>query len=138
MEGRFDHGIDPKGRLTIPSQLRKGLGEVCHAVRGSGAYLNLYSDESWQQFCQQFIGRSQSKSGNMRILFANSATCEVDGQGRILIPQPLRDAVGISKSVTIIALPDRVELWDSDTYRETEEQYFASCTMEDLYQELGL
>ncbi len=138
MEGRFNHGIDPKGRLTIPSQLRGDLGEVCHVVRGSGKYLNLYPDESWKRFCEKFIGLSQSKAGNMRILFANSAACEVDAQGRILIPQELRDAVGISKNVTIVALPDRAELWDADNYRQMEEQYFSAASMEDLYQELGL
>ena len=49
MTGKYNHGIDAKGRLTVPSQLRRELGEVCYVVRGPKEYLNVYSPEGWER-----------------------------------------------------------------------------------------
>ena len=139
LTGKYNHGIDAKGRLTVPSQLRRELGEVCYVVRGPKEYLNVYSPEGWEKFCARFEGQSQSKAGDlMRFLFANAATCEVDGQGRILIPQELRDYAHIGKNATVVGLPDRAEIWDSERYRASEEAYFQEKTMAEIYEELGL
>ena len=139
LTGKYNHGIDAKGRLTVPSQLRRELGEVCFVVRGPKEYLNVYSAEGWEKFCSKFEGQSQSKAGDlMRFLFANAATCEVDGQGRILIPQELREYAGIEKNATVVGLPDRAEIWDSERYRAAEEAYFQQKTMAEIYEELGL
>ena len=84
MTGKYDHGIDGKGRLTVPSQMRRELGEVCFVMRGPKEYLNVYSTEGWEKFCARFEGKTQSEDGDlMRFLFANSATCEIDAQGRV-------------------------------------------------------
>ena len=139
MTGKFDHGIDAKGRLTVPSQLRRELGEVCYVVQGPKRYLNVYSAEGWAKFCARFEGQSQSRAGDlMRFLFANAATCEVDGQGRILIPAELREYAGIGKNATVVGLPDRAEIWDSDRYHEAEKAYFQEKSMAEIYEELGL
>jgi len=137
--GKYDHGIDSKGRLTVPSQMRRELGEVCFVMRGPKEYLNVYSTEGWEKFCSRFEGKTQSEDGDlMRFLFANSATCEIDAQGRILIPAELREYAGIEKNVTIVGLPDRVEIWNSEQYHASEEQYFQQKTMAEIYKELGL
>ncbi len=139
MTGKFEHGIDAKGRLTVPSQLRKELGEVCYVVRGPKEYLNVYSAEGWEKFCSRFEGQTQSRAGElMRFLFANAATCEIDGQGRILLPAELREYAGIGKNVTVVGLPGRVEIWDSERYHEAETAYFEKKTMAEIYEELGL
>ena len=139
LTGKYFHGVDAKGRLTVPSQLRRELGEVCFVVRGPKEYLNVYSTAGWEKFCARFEGQSQSKAGDlMRFLFANAATCEVDAQGRILVPAELREYAGIEKNVTIVGLPDRAELWDSDRYRASEEAYFKEKSMAEIYEELGL
>lgn len=138
MTGKFNHGIDSKGRLTVPAQLRRELGEVCYVVRGADRYLNVYSAAGWEKFCAKFEGQSQSRGGQMRFLFANTATCELDAQGRILIPTELRDYAGIGRNVTMIGLPDRAEIWDSETYAETEARFFETSSMAQLYEELGL
>lgn len=139
MTGKFNHGLDAKGRMTVPSQLRKELGEVCYVVRGPKPYLNVYSAEGWEKFCARFEGQTQSDSGDLlRFLFANAATCELDTQGRILIPAELREYAGIDKNVTIVGVPGRVEIWDAETYRAAEESYFGQKTMAEIYKELGL
>ena len=139
MTGKFFHGVDATGRLTVPSQLRRELGDVCYVIRGPKEYLNVYTAEGWAKFCAKFDGQSQTEAGDlMRFLFANAATCEVDGQGRILVPLELRQYAGIEKNVTIVGLPDRAELWDSDRYRESEDNYFKQKSMAEIYKELGL
>ena len=139
LTGKYFHGVDAKGRLTVPSQLRKELGDVSYVIRGPKEFLNVYTAEGWARFCAKFEGKSQTEAGDdMRALFANAATCEVDGQGRILVPSELREYAGIVKNVTIVGLPDRAELWDTDRYKETENSYFQKKSMADIYKELGL
>ena len=138
MTGKFSHGIDGKGRLIIPSQLRRELGEVCYVARGADRCLNVYSAEGWEKFCALFENLPLSRSGQMRYIFANTATCEVDAQGRILLPAELRDYAGIDRNVTVIGLPGRAEIWDSEEYRRSEEAFFDGKTMAELYGELGL
>ncbi len=139
MTGRFDHGIDAKGRFTIPSQLRKELGEVCYVVRGPKEYLNVYSAEGWKRFCARFADKTQSEDGDlMRFLMAQASTCEIDSQGRILLSADLREYAGIGKSITLVGLPDRAEIWASENYHAAEKAYFEKKTMADIYKELGL
>lgn len=138
LTGKYSHGIDAKGRLIIPSQLRKELGDVCYVARGADRCLNVYSEAGWQKFSALFENLPLSRAGQMRYIFANTATCEVDAQGRILLPADLRDYAGIGKSVTVIGLPGRAEIWDSEEYRRSEEAFFSGKTMAELYGELGL
>ncbi len=139
LTGKYEHGIDAKGRLTVPSQLRRELGDVCYVVQGPKEYLNVYSAEGWKRFCERFEGQRQSTSGDlMRFLFSRAATCEVDAQGRILIPQKMREYAGIGKNATVVGLPDRAEIWDSERYLAAEEAYFKEKTMAEIYEELGL
>ena len=138
MTGKYTHGLDAKGRLIVPAQMRKELGDVCYVVRGADKCLLVYSEEGWEKFCAQFAEVRLSDSSAMRYIFANSATCELDTQGRILVPAELRKYAGIEKDVTIIGLPGRAELWDSREYAKSEEACFAEKSMAQLYKELGL
>lgn len=138
MTGKYTHGLDVKGRLIIPAQMRRELGDVCYVVRGADKCLMVYSDEGWKKFCAQFEGIRLSDSSSMRYIFANSATCELDSQGRILIPTDLRKYAGIDKDVTIIGLPERAELWDTEEYERSEAACFAEKSMAQIYKELGL
>ena len=136
--GKYTHGLDAKGRLIIPAQMRRELGDVCYVVRGSDKCLFVYSEAGWEKFCAQFEGVRLSDSSALRYIFANSATCELDAQGRILVPTELRKYAGIDKDVTIIGLPGRAELWDSEEYEKAEQAVFAEKSMAQLYKELGL
>lgn len=136
--GKFVHGIDGKGRLIVPAQLRRELGEQCYLVRGADKCLYLYDESGWRVFCARFDGMKLSEARKQRFIFANSASCEIDYQGRIMIPAELRQYAGIGKEVTLICMPGRVELWDSGEYRRSEEECFAEQSMADIYEELGI
>ena len=78
--------------------------------------LFVYSDTEWQKFCDKLNELKRIDSRDMRVVFANTADCEFDGQGRILVPQKLRDFVGVKKTVTILGFSNHAEIWDRDTY----------------------
>ena len=80
--------------------------------------LSAYSSENWQAFSEKVDSMPYVKQRNMRPLFAYAAKCDIDAQGRILIPQNLRDFAGLSKNVTVVGCNNHAEFWDSDSWNE--------------------
>ena len=116
MESTYQHSIDAKGRLFIPVRLREELGQVFYVTLSTEKCLSAYSGESWERFKEKNRQMPQTKQKLMRPLFAIAAKCELDGQGRILLPQQLREYANLKKNVAVVGVGDRVEFWDSDTY----------------------
>ena len=112
MTGEYMHTLDAKGRLAVPSRLRDELGGVFYVTLSMDRCLSAYSAESWQRFSDKV------KQRRMRPLFAFAARCEADAQGRILLPQNLRDYAGLTKDVTIVGCNNHAELWDSARWNE--------------------
>ena len=122
MTGTYEHGIDGKGRLFIPAKLREELGSAFYLTMGIDACLAVYPLESWSVFTEKFASLPMSQSRVMRPLFANAVKCEPDSQGRIVIPQFLRQYAKLNKDVIIIGVHNRAEIWDADTWRAEEEE----------------
>lgn len=116
MTGEYEHNIDAKGRLFIPAKLREELGTVFYVTLSMDECLSAYSSENWEEFMGKVGALPYSKQRRMRSLFAHAAKCELDSQGRILIPQKLRELVGLSKNVTVIGFNNRAEIWDTDKW----------------------
>lgn len=114
MTGEYRHSLDNKGRLFIPSKLRDELGEVFFVTISMERCLCAYSEASWQQLSDKVSAMPYIKQRKMRPLFAHAARCELDGQGRILLPQALRDYAGLEKNVTVVGCNNHAELWDSE------------------------
>ena len=102
MTGEYRHSLDSKGRVFIPARLREELGDVF--------YITLSIDKV---NTMSYI--SQRK---MRPLFAHAVKCELDAQGRVLIPQALRDYAGLAKNVAVVGCNNHAEIWDGDTWSE--------------------
>ena len=120
MAGTYEHVIDGKGRLTLPAKLREQLGATVHITNSSdGKCLYAFSDSEWDNFCRSLLDTDfETASLLERYFMANAFDCEIDGQGRILIPQNLRAKMGLAKNVTILALSKRLEFWDTDRWNE--------------------
>ncbi|MEG0035449.1 MAG: division/cell wall cluster transcriptional repressor MraZ [Oscillospiraceae bacterium] len=116
MTGEYQHTLDSKGRLSIPARLRDELGEVFFVTLSMDKCLSAYSAESWQNFSDKVNAMPFVKQRKMRPLFAYAAKCELDAQGRILLPQNLRDFAGLSKNVTVVGCNNHAEFWDSDSW----------------------
>lgn len=121
--GRFEHTIDAKNRLNIPSKLRKHFTEDgCIMVKGLANCIEIYPMDQWNKVIMPKLEKldpfkPDHAQAKRRYLFY--ATEEAtDTQYRLLIPQNLLDEVGIKKDVLLLGTIDKVEVWDPDKYRE--------------------
>jgi len=114
--GIYQHSIDTKGRLFIPARLRDDLGAAFYVTLSMEKCLAAYSDVNWAKFRDKFDAMTRENKNKMRPLFSHAARCELDGQGRILLPQSLRDFSGLKKNVTVVGAGDCAQFWDSDTW----------------------
>lgn len=121
MTGEYQHSLDSKGRIFIPAKLRDELGEVLYITLSMDKCLSAYSNRSWQELSEKVNSMPYVKQRRMRPLFAHAARCEIDSQGRALIPQVLRDYAGLTKNVTVIGCNNHAELWDSDEWAKVYE-----------------
>jgi len=118
MENTYQHSIDAKGRLFIPVRLREELGRIFYVTLSTERCLSAYSGDSWERFKEKNRELPQVSQKKMRPLFAMAAKCELDSQGRINLPQQLRDFANLKKNVAVVGVGDRVEFWDSEAYAD--------------------
>lgn len=137
MTGTYEHSIDAKGRLFIPAKLREELGVTFYLPMGVDECLAIYPQETWNRFTEKFASLPMSQSAAMRPLFANASKCELDSQGRIVIPQKLRKYAGLEKDAVIIGVNDRAEIWSAETWNAREEEEMTPEKMKACLAALG-
>ena len=118
MTGEFQHNLDAKGRLFVPVRMREELGDVFYVTISMERCLCAYSGESWRNISDKVNAMPNVKQRMMRPLFANAARCELDKQGRVLLPQNLREYAGLDKNVTVVGCNNHAEFWDSAAWAE--------------------
>jgi len=136
MTGTFEHKIDAKGRLFIPSTLRDELGEVFRVTISDEDCLNAFPGDSWERFIEQYSAMPMSQKRKLRAYFSNAARCELDSQGRFLLPQKLRDRVGLKKDVTVVGAGTFVQLWDTEKFKRIDELESTPENLADVMDEL--
>lgn len=117
--GEFQHTIDPKGRLIIPNKLRNGLGERFICTRGLENCLFVYPMNEWQQLEEKLKSlpfTNADARAFVRFFFSGATECEIDKQGRILLPANLRDYAEIEKDVVVLGVINRVEIWSLEKW----------------------
>jgi MraZ protein len=117
--GEYQHTVDPKGRAIIPSKFREGLGEKFIITKGLDNCLFAYSSDEWSNLeakLKTLPFTDKDVRAFVRFFFAGAAECEVDKQGRILIPQNLRDYAALEKDIYVIGVSTRVEIWDKSKW----------------------
>ena len=137
MIGQHRHSIDAKGRLFIPAQFRKELGETFYVTIGIDGCLSVYSQEKWSALLEKVEALPSAKSRKMRALFANAARCEPDSQGRILLPAKLRQYAALEKEVVITGAPKCVELWNPERWAPIEDAGLDPENLAAVMEELG-
>lgn len=113
--GEYEHSIDSKGRLAVPARFRAGLKEGLVITRGLDNCLFVYPKKEWEKLAQKLIQLPISQANTRafaRLMLAGAMDVKVDSQGRIVVPDYLRQYASIIKKVVITGLYNRLEIWD--------------------------
>jgi len=117
--GEFRHNLDNKGRLAIPAKFRKDLVSGAVVTKGLDDCLFLYPKKDWEVLAQKLttlpISQANSRAFS-RLMLSGAVEADLDVQGRILIPDYLRQYANLGKRVVITGLYNRVEIWDEKTW----------------------
>ncbi len=117
--GEFYHSLDNKGRLIIPSKFRESLGEKFVLTKGLDNCLFVYPLAEWRNFEEKLKTlplTSRDARAFVRFFFSGAAECELDKQGRILLPANLREYSAIEKDAVVIGVSTRVEIWSVEEW----------------------
>ena len=119
--GEYEHTLDEKNRVSLPRQFRTGLGSRIVMTRGLDNCLFVYPKKSFEKVVAKLDDMSfaqADKRGFSRFILSGAAEIEVDGAGRVLIPEHQREFAKLSKNVIFAGVSDRVEVWDSERWKQ--------------------
>lgn len=135
--GEYQHSLDAKARITIPSKFREELGEKFIATKGLDNCIFLYPLQEWHEIEQKLsklpLTRADVRSF-VRFFFSGAAELELDKQGRTVVPANLREYAEIEKDVVIIGVGSRVEVWSTGKWENYNE--VASSSFEEIAENL--
>lgn len=127
--GEYQHNLDAKGRLIVPAKFREDLGDSCVITKGLDGCLFVYPMEAWSELFSKLQALPMTKRDArafVRTFLAGATEVDCDKQGRIGIPQSLQDYADFDKTVMLIGVADRIELWSEDRWRAYASQGEAS------------
>lgn len=132
--GEYLHTIDGKGRLIVPAKYREALGEKFIATKGLDHCLFVYPIDEWQALEEKLRAlpfTQPDARAFVRFFFSGATECELDKQGRILLPANLRDYAQLEKDVVLVGVSSRVEIWSqtlwTDYSRQAEDAYASAA-----------
>ncbi len=138
-QGEFDHSVDDKGRVIIPTRFRSSLGERFYMTKGLGGCIFVYTESSYKSLSETLSSQRQLDEHTMRLQrFFTSTELAVDGQGRVAIPSKLRDYAKIEDQgdVVIVGTGSRIEIWSSQSWERYNDALTADMISESA-RELG-
>ena len=117
--GEYEHTLDEKKRISLPKTFRAALGKRVVVTRGLDSCLYVFSRDSWGKIAQKLQSLSfvaADTRGFNRFILSGAAEVDVDGVGRILIPDHQKVFAGLKKKVVFTGVSDRVEIWDRERW----------------------
>lgn len=135
--GEFNHTIDAKGRLIIPSKFREDLGESFIVTRGLDGCLFGYPQNAWKELEEKLkqlpLAKKESRQFT-RFFYSGAVECILDKQGRINLPASLIDYAALEKSCYVIGVSERFEIWSEERWEKVSDE--AESSFEDLAEEM--
>lgn len=135
--GEFEHALDAKGRLIIPAKFRELLGTSFVITRGMDGCIFGYPAERWATLQAQLddlpLTRKDARAF-VRFFYAAAAECELDKQGRVMIPATLRQYAKLEKQCVIVGVSDRFEIWSAEHWQQFETE--TAANFDDLAENL--
>jgi MraZ protein len=140
--GEYKHNIDEKGRLALPAKFRQELKDGAVVTRGLDNCLFLYTKKEWEKLAEKLANLPISQANSRafaRLMLAGAMDVEFDKQGRVVLPEYLRQFAGLKKSVVIAGLYTRLEIWDESAWKQYKAQTEAeSGNIAERMAELGV
>lgn len=136
--GEFEHSLDAKGRLIMPAKLREAIGDKFVVTKGLDGCLFAFSIEEWSNFEEKLksLPLSNRNSREFTRFFLSGATeCEIDKQGRFLIPTNLRETASLQKEVVIIGVGTRIEIWNKEKWNSYNDE---NISVEDIAENMTM
>ena len=126
--GEYIHTIDEKNRISMPVKFRKEMGKKIIITPGLDSCLFIFTIKEWEKVSKRLSDSStdlsflkaDQRSFN-RYMFGRAAEVEIDSIGRILIPDFLKDRIGLKDKAAIIGVEDRVEVWNDKVWSQNQE-----------------
>ncbi len=119
--GEYKHSIDEKGRLALPAKFRGKLASGVVITKGLENALVIYTRDEWEKIASEIANMPYTK-GNARafsrMVLAGANDCNLDRQGRINIPQNLREFAGLKTNAVVVGVYSRIEIWDVKEWEE--------------------
>lgn len=137
--GQFQHSLDSKGRLIIPSKFREILDSSFVLTKGLDKCLFVYPKNEWSLLEQKLKAlpfTQKDARAFIRFFFAGAVETETDKQGRILIPPHLREHAQIERDVVIIGVSNRAEIWSQELWDEYSDE--AALAYEEIAEKIDL
>ena len=135
--GEYAHNIDKKGRIIIPAKFREELGDHVIITRGLDGCLAVYTKEQWETIYEQLMKLPSTKKDArmfVRMMTSKAAECEIDAQGRVLIPSPLVKLAELVKECMVLGAANHVEVWSRERWEPVDEE--ATDAFEDIAESL--
>ena len=140
--GEYNHTLDTKGRIIIPSKFRETLGDEFVITKGLDTCLFIYPKAEWEVFedkLKKLPLTNKDARAFVRFFFAGASECTLDKQGRILIPPNLRTHSELKKEATIIGVSTRIEIWSDKNWKEyTEDDNLSYENIAENMADLGI
>jgi MraZ protein len=138
--GKFQHSLDPKGRLILPSAHRDKLQEGLVMTMGLDGCVTVYPAQQWEQVVAELREMDSSDRrarGFVRMMMSSAHPDTLDRQGRVTVPSHLREYAGMDKDVTVVGADRRVELWDVKAWQRYQSETLADFMNTDQAYRLG-
>lgn len=139
--GEYQHSIDAKGRIIIPSKFRDELGQKFILTKGLDNCLFIFSREEWKKFEDKLVNlpvASKDARAFVRYFFSSAVECEIDKQGRLTIPQNLKDHAKIEKDLVTIGVMSRIEIWSRQEWQNYGDDNLSYDEIAEKMAELGI
>lgn len=136
--GEYNHNLDIKGRMAIPAKFRDKLSAGAIITRGIDNCLFIFANAEWEKLAQKLIALPLAQADArafVRLMLSGATDVDIDGQGRILIPDSLRKYAGLKKEVIVAGLYNRIEVWDETTWNAYKTK--TETTSEEIAEKLG-
>lgn len=139
MTGTFEHALDSKSRLSMPSRLREEIGDSFHLAMGADECLTIYPQSAWEDLCRRADELEDEEDREaMEVFFAQTYRCVVDSQNRIVIPTLLREYAKLEKDVVIVGANSVARIWSAKRWAERMATYMTPAKMKALTRKVRL